>query len=105
MVAGSRVGRLGRTANLPGFGLLRIRCSDVGCRDTFERQPVGQALLQPAAEARRKRHAGVPQRQWVLLQRIRNHSPNNSGKLMIAADPALAGEANGSRLRPASEIL
>ncbi len=38
-------------ADSPLFGLLRIQCRDMCCRDAFERESVGQALLEATAEA------------------------------------------------------
>jgi len=42
---------LSRPADSPGFGVAGIHCGDLGCRNALEREPIGQALLEPAAEA------------------------------------------------------
>jgi uncharacterized membrane protein (DUF373 family) len=47
---------------------LRIHKRDLRRGDAFEREPVRQSFLEPAAEAIRKRHSRVSQRERVLLR-------------------------------------
>jgi hypothetical protein len=49
------------------LAFLGTRCRNPRRRNAFEREPVGQALLKAAPDARRKRQSGVPQREGVLL--------------------------------------
>jgi hypothetical protein len=51
----------------PGQHSWRFRRGNLCRRNAFKREPIGQALLEPAAKAGRKRYAGIPQRQRVLL--------------------------------------
>ena len=44
-----------------------LRCRDLCGRDALEREPIGQALLEPAAEASRKRHPRISQSEPILL--------------------------------------
>jgi hypothetical protein len=70
-MAGSR-----RTAELPRFYSLLIRCRDLCRRDALKRESIGQTLVQAAAKASRECHACVSQRQRMLPFEIARQFPS-----------------------------